>query len=206
MKTSIPTLPAGDVLVYKYGCRLDADSLAAVNEQISLARRLYNDLVADMRKAVEARTERVFELGGPSAAAIRDHIERLNAAFSSAKAVNDEAAMKAIAEERRGHWKSMSAALKDVHAQHKQELRTFLAGIGKNSDCTTYQTRSRYVAAGLGWATANQVLDSALQAFQSTIKMGQAPRFACGERDQSRHPESAVHSCWWRCGQQTSER
>lgn len=180
MKTSIPTLPPGDVLVYKYGCRLDADSLAAVNEQISLARRLYNDLVADMRKAVEARTERVFELGGPSAAAIRDHIERLNAAFSSAKAVNDEAAMKAIAEERRGHWKSMSAALKDVHAQHKQELRTFLAGIGKNSDCTTYQTRSRYVAAGLGWATANQVLDSALQAFQSTIKKGQAPRFAVG--------------------------
>ena len=180
MKTSITPLPTGDVLVYKFGCRLDADCLPTVNEQIMLSRRLYNDLVADMRKAVEAREQRTLDLAGPPAIAIKDKIEELNAAFATARAANDETAMKAIAQERRGHWTSMSAVLKDVQAAHKQVLRSFLSSIGKNSECSTYQLRSRYVAEGLGWATANQVLDSALQAFQSTIKKGQAPRFAIG--------------------------
>ena len=180
MKTSIPVLPAGDVLVYKFGCRVDADCLPVVNEQIALARRMYNDLVAEIRRAVDARSQRSFELAGAPAIEIRDQIETLNQAFAAARAVNDEDAMKSVAHKRRLLWSQLAASLKGVHQEHKAELRAFLAGIGKNSSCATYQIRSRYVAEGLGWATANQVLDSALQAFQSTIKKGQAPKFAVG--------------------------
>lgn len=180
MKTSIPNLPTGDVLVYKYGCRLDVDCLPVVNEQISLARKLYNDLVANMRQAVDARSERELELCGEPALAVKRRINDLNAAFDAARAANDEVEMKAVAEARRSEWKVLSDVLKTVRSTHKVELRAYLSGIGKNSTCSTYQIRSAYVAQGLGWATANQVLDSALQAFQSTIKKGQAPRFAIG--------------------------
>lgn len=180
MKTSIPNLPTGDVLVYKFGCRLDDDCLPVVNHQITLARRMYNDLVAEMRKAVDARATREVELGGQPAQAVMDRIHTLNEAFEAAKSSNDEDGMKSAAEARRREWPALADVLKAVRTAHNAELRVFLARIGKNSECTTYQIRGRYVAEGLGWATANQVLDSALQAFQSTIKKGQAPRFAKG--------------------------
>lgn len=180
MKTSIPKLPTCDVLVYKYGCRLDADCLPEVNEQIALARKLYNDLVANMRQAVDARSARELELGGEPALAVKSRINELSEAFDAARRANDDLGMTAAAQARRSQWGALNDVLKNVRATHKAELRSFLSGIGKNSTCSTYQIRSDYVAKGLGWATANQVLDSALQAFQSTIKKGHAPRFAIG--------------------------
>lgn len=180
MKTSILGLPTAETLVYKFGCRLDPECLPIVTEQITLARRLYNDLVADMQKALNARSAHEYELAGAPAQSIRDKIEALNTEFAAARASNDESAMKAIATQRRTLWVDLSLALKSVRAEHKAELRKHLARIGRNSECTTYQLRSHYVAEGLGWATANQVLDSALQAFDSTIKKGRAPRFAIG--------------------------
>ena len=67
MKTLVATLPAGDVLVYKYGIRLDKDCLEHVNTQINLSRRLYNDLIAYIRNCVSARSAREFELAGQPA-------------------------------------------------------------------------------------------------------------------------------------------
>lgn len=61
----------------------------------------------------------------------------------------------------------------------------FLSKIGKNSACETYQLRSRAIAEGLCWGTANAVLDAALIAFKKTFTKGTALRFAVGsEKDQ----------------------
>lgn len=180
MKTFIPTPPEGKVLVYKYGIRIDKDCLESFDRQIFMARRLYNDVIACIRKCVDARAEREFELAGEQAKGIKLKIDALNDQFNVAKAANDENAMTAIATIRRQEWSALALALKEVRAKHKAELKTYFTPIGTKSTCETYQLRCKYVEDGLGWATANQVLDRALNAFQSTIKRGQAPRFAIG--------------------------
>lgn len=181
MHTSIPTLPAGDVLVYKFGVRLDKTSVQHANYQIVLARRLYNDIVAFMRQQVQARSVKEIELAGPEAVEIQSEIAALSEQFKAAKSANDESAMSSIAAYRRAEWTRMSAALKEVRAKHKAELKLFLTSIGRTAASATYQLRSTYVQNGLGWGTANAILDNALQAFQSTFKTGQAPQFARGD-------------------------
>jgi len=75
----------------------------------------------------------------------------------------------------------MSALLKGVRKEHKEVLEErFFSRIGKKSTCETYQIRSHAVENGLGWATANNVLDRALKAFQTRIKIGLAPDFSIG--------------------------
>lgn len=133
-----------------------------------------------MRECVNARTAREFELAGQPARDVQAKIDALTEQFAGAKAANDEALMTAIAASRRQEWAALAQTLKSVRVEHKAELKSFLAPIGMKSTCETYKLRSKYVADGLGWATANSVLDDALKAFQSTIKKGQAPRFAIG--------------------------
>jgi len=145
-----------------------------------MARRLYNEVIACIRKCVDARAEREFELAGQQAKDIKVKIDALNEQFSAAKAANDESAMTAIATIRRQEWSALALALKAVRSEHKAELKAYLNPIGLKSTCETYQLRCKFVEDGLGWATANEVLDRALKAFQSTIKRGQAPRFAIG--------------------------
>lgn len=181
MKTIIPALPPGDVLVYKFGCRLDKSSEQIASDQIALARRLYNDIIACMRQQVQSRAEKEIELGGDEAASINTEIAALTDKFKAAKAKNDETAMVAIATERRKAWGNLSLALKGVRVQHKDVLKTYLMPIGRTAASSTYQLRSKYVQLGLGWGTANAILENALQAFQSTIKTGQAPHFARGD-------------------------
>lgn len=174
-------IPNGDSIIYEYGIRIDRESIALAAAQIALSRRLYNDIVAAIRHIVEELQAFVIERAGDEAKALQAKIAELSEAFDAAKATDNESAMKQIAEERRECWKSLSAALKGARKEHRAEIQSrFLSRIGRNSACETYKIRSAAVAVGLGWGTANAVLDAALQAFKKSFALGRAPRFASG--------------------------
>jgi hypothetical protein len=178
--------PAGDVLIFEYGIRLDKESLDPAITQIMKARRLYNALIAIMRDVVAEMQVDTMARAGPEARATQAAIDDFTAQFAAAKAANDEAAMARIAEARREAWRALAAQLKGVRqaarADHKAR---FFSRIGRTTDTATYQARCQAVADGLGWATANAILENALDAFRTSIARGRAPRFAsAAEKEQ----------------------
>lgn len=178
-KVTPANISSGDAIIYEYGIRIDKEAAALAASQISMSRRLYNDIVACMRDTVVKLQAFVIERAGSEAQAIQDEIAALTEAFDAAKAEDDELAMKRIAEDRRAKWKALSDALKGARKEHRAEIQErFLSRIGRNATCETYKLRSAAVAAGLGWGTANAVLDAALQAFKKSFSLGRAPRFA----------------------------
>lgn len=184
IKPSLP--PQGNVLIYEYGARLDKNCIQAANGQIFKARRLYNDLVAEIRDIVNNMNVFVLEKAGADAIRCQADIDRLTEEFEAARAANDEEAMKQVAERRREKWRELAVAVKATRKELRAEIqRDYLSRIGKNSSCDTYKLRSKAVADGLGWATANQILDAALIAFKKSFVRGRPPRFARGdEKDQ----------------------
>ena len=174
-------IPSGDSVIYEYGIRIDKDSAALVGAQISQARRLYNDVVASIRNTITDLQAFVVDRSGPEAISVQAEIEALTKAFAAAKAADSEPDMQRIAESRREKWRTLSGTLKAARKEHRAEIQErFLSRIGRNATCDTYKLRSAAVAAGLGWGTANAVLDAALQAFKKSFALGKAPRFAAG--------------------------
>lgn len=174
-------IPSGDSVIYEYGIRIDNGSAALVGAQISQARRLYNDVIAGIRSTVSELQAFVVEKSGPEAVGVQAEIEAMTEAFSVAKAADNEPDMQRIAEARREKWRILSGMLKASRKEHRAEIQDrFLSRIGRNATCDTYKLRSAAVAAGLGWGTANAVLDAALQAFKKSFILGKAPRFAAG--------------------------
>jgi hypothetical protein len=176
---SIPAQVDPSVRVYEYGCKLDPECIDAVWEQISMARALYNNLVADMRRVMADLEKCVLEHADPQAQVLITEIEALSEQFNDAKAARDrdEDLLKRIAHERREKRIALSTMLKPVRNAHKSN---YLGQIGQNSKCTTYILSRQAVDDGLGWATANAVLKSALQAFKARIKVWRAPDFVKG--------------------------
>lgn len=173
---------ASDVRVYEFGIRLDQECVAAADEQVRKARVLYNDIVACMRRVYDEMQAWVMERAGDDGQRIQSLVNALNERFAAAKAANDEPAMKAVAAERREAWKAQSACLGAVRKQHANDLRTlFYSRIGRNSAQEPYQLRSAAVADGLGWATANDVLDRVLGAWKASMKQGRPPMFCRGD-------------------------
>jgi hypothetical protein len=58
----------------------------------------------------------------------------------------------------------------------------FFSRVGNTTSTQTYLLRCQAVEAGLGWATATEVLDSALLAWKRSLALGRAPKFANGDR------------------------
>ncbi|MDY0036708.1 MAG: hypothetical protein RBS05_12435 [Zoogloea oleivorans] len=172
--------PAGDILIYEFGARIDPECAPAINEQITLARRMYNDIVAYIRDTVAEAHACVLAHAGPEAHALQAQIDALTERFKAAKAADDEPAMKDIAAQRRQAWSDLGTMLKSARKLAKADTAPIFARIGKRSTCGTYQIRCSAVTRGLGWATANAVLDAALQAFKKSFMRGQAPRFSVG--------------------------
>jgi hypothetical protein len=173
---------SGDTLIYEYGCRLDKEAIPHVGDQIWHSRRLYNTLVARIREIVHEMKEFVLEQSGPEAKACQAEIDALNEAFSVAKAEKNDDELKRIAEVRRGKWRELATLVKETRKTYRSDIQTrYLSRIGKNGSCETYQIRSQAVADGLGWGTANAILDNALIAFKKSFTKGNAPRFAIGE-------------------------
>lgn len=180
--TIVPSaVPTCEAVIYEYGLRIDKDSMEAVLQQITLSRCLYNDIVAIIRDMVNAAHAFVIDKAGVEAVRTQEEINSLNEAFKAAKAHSDEPEMKRVAQERREKWAALSGLLKGARKEYRAQIQErFFSKIGRNSACLTYQKRSQAVAAGLGWGTANAVLDAALQAFKKSISLGKAPRFASG--------------------------
>jgi hypothetical protein len=186
MQIQPANIPHANILIYEYGARLDGECIHAASDQIFKARRLYNELIAVIRTIVSDMKRFVLEHAGPEAMRCQEEINNLNEEFAAARAANDEAAMKRVAEARREKWRELAALVKETRKALRTEInRDYLSKIGKNSACETYKIRSKAVAEGLGWATANQVLDAAIIAFKKSFARGNAPRFAVGdEKDQ----------------------
>lgn len=174
------------ISTYEFGCRLDKECQDVVWDQIRKSRELYNDLVAIIRGIVGELHAYVLEKSGAEAQKLQAAIEVLNEEFAAAKAADDEVSMKSIAEARRGKWKELGEKLREARKTHRTEINSrFLSRIGKNSSCDTYVQRGKAVANGLGWATANAVLDAALIAFKKSFALGRSPQFAVGaEKEQ----------------------
>lgn len=164
---------------YEYGVRLDDGARAAVWDQVIMARRLYNELIAVMRGIYDGMQAFTLECAGQEAAGLMARIQTLNDAFVAARADNDEPRMKAVAQERRECWQALSPLLKAARAKHKDEIRErFLSRIGNSSRTDTYPIRCRYADEGLGFGTATAVLDRALKAWNASMAKGKPPMFA----------------------------
>lgn len=178
---SIPKYCDASVASYEYGLRLDKDCIPLVSDQISKARALYNKIVACIRDIVGEMQAYVIAQGGSAAAGLEARIDDCNGRFTAAKARNDEPAMREIALERRGLWTQFAQLLGALRKDHQDVLKTrFYARIGRNAGTDTYRLRAEAVADGLGWATANAVLDIALLAYTRSSANGRAPRFSVG--------------------------
>lgn len=182
MQIQLGKANATDVVIYEFGCRIDRNSQLAAGDQMLKARRLYNNLVAVIKSVLLSMNAFLLDAAGDDAQRIHNRISILNTAFADAKARNDQAEMRRIAEERRPLWAELRTLLKEARSTHKARLQQdFLSRIGKNSRCNTYKLRCQAVADGLGWATANAILDAALVAFQQAFRLGRAPKFASAE-------------------------
>ena len=179
--TVTPAVSFADCLTYEFGVRLDPETEAVAAAQISKARKLYNDLVAVMRETVDAIRTFENEKGGESAQLLQREIDELTELFRQAKALDDQDALKRIAQRRLEKWRLLGDMLKGVRIAHRAEIRErFLSKIGRKATCETYALRSMSVKDGLGWATANTVHESALLAFKKSFTLGKSPGFARG--------------------------
>lgn len=174
-------IPPTRVLIYEYGVTLDRECTATVGAQVQRARRLYNDLIAHMRDVVREVDARVVAALDERGRSLLVQVETLTRDFEAARAANDEAGMKSAAQSRRDTRRDLYPILSATKKRIRPELVPLYAKIGKSSTCITYQTRCRYVdEEGLGWGTANAVLDAALSAWKKCIARGLAPRFSIG--------------------------
>jgi len=184
-KFTIPDQANQGIIVYEYGIRLDKESKPLVWQQIQLSRKLYNNIVASMRQTFDAMNTFILERAGDEGKQLNQAIEEGIERFKTAKAEQNEDDIKETVLFLREKRAKLSEQLKGVRTQYKEETkRNFFNRIGMRTSCETYQIRSQAVKDGLGWATANEVLNSALKAFQARIKTGQPPKFAVGEEKQ----------------------
>jgi hypothetical protein len=175
-------LPSSDVRVYEYGVRLDPEAVKHVDDQILKARLLYNDIVAAMRCVHADMQAWVLDRAGDEAKVLHQRVDELSQAFKDARAANDDVAMSRAAEQRLTAWRELVPLLQKARKDHAADLRgMFYSQVGNKVGCITYDLRSKAVEAGLGWATANDILDRALIAWKASMKQGMPPRFARGE-------------------------
>ena len=175
-------LPDSMVRVVEYGVRLDREALVAANDQIRRSRALYNEIVATMRAVFDEMNAWLFKHGGGRAIELDTQLRALTEDFDKARSGNDEDAMQAIAAQRRPRWNELAGLMAMIRKEHAAELRErFYSRVGVNSTCDTYRLRCDAVNSGLGWATANDVLDRALVAWRASMKQGEPPRFSRGD-------------------------
>lgn len=172
-----------DIVVYEFGARLDADSQVAANAQIQQARQLYNALVGCIRIVHTEMNAWVLDRAGPAAQALQGQLLQCEGEIASARKAGEVERLQQLSPQRLQLGTALTALLRPVRQQHRAVLRTdFFSRVGNSTGTQTYALRCQAVAAGLGWATANDVLDSALLAWKKSLALGRAPRFANGDR------------------------
>ena len=178
-------LSSGKFLVYEYGVRLDETTTPPAIDQILKARQLYNNIIAEMRETVELMRADTFRRAGAEANAIQKSIDALTEEIRTARTdtTTEDIRCAEAQAERSELSRQLSALLRKTRESCRSEYKEkFFSRIGKKSTCATYQLRCQAVSEGLGWATANAVLDNALMAFKKTFSVGKAPRFAPADK------------------------
>jgi len=165
------------ILTYEFGIRLDEECMPALDAQIALKRSLYEKLVACLRQVYSELQEMTLKFAGSRAIQLTAEITRLSQEFDKARALNDAEALKIIAQQRSEARKELFPILLDTRRKHALALKPIFSKVGINSNCATYALRSKAVQEGLGWATANAVLNDALKAWKAALSQGQPPRF-----------------------------
>jgi len=177
----IPKVP--DVVVYEYGARLDANGAAAAADQILKARCLYNALIGCIRIVHIQMNHWVLERAGARAQDLQAKLIDCELEIASARAAAEVDRLHQLSPLRLAIATELTALLRPVRAAHRAELRAlFFARVGNTTNTETYRLRCLAVAEGLGWATATEVLDSALLAWKKSLALGRAPKFANGDR------------------------
>jgi hypothetical protein len=167
-----------DIKVYEFGCRPDKDCLHLMREQFGKANRLYNDIVAVIRSITDEARAHTITLAGDIAAELAKRVDDLTTSFLEARAKQDEDAMTTIATDRRALRAELYAMLSQTRKTHREELATrFWSKIGNKVGTETYRLRCEAVKDGLGWATANATLASALVAQKKSSATGGVPKF-----------------------------
>lgn len=172
-----------EVVVYEFGARLDAGSAAAAAGQILKARHLYNALIGCIRIVHTEMNAWVLERAGPRAQTLQASLTDCEREIASARAAAEVDRLHLLAPKRLAIATELTAVLRPVREAHRAELRTlYFARVGNTTATETYRLRCQAVAEGLGWATATEVLDSALLAWRKSLAIGRAPKFANADR------------------------
>lgn len=172
-----------DIVVYEFGARLEAGSEVAANAQIQQARQLYNALIGCIRVVHAEMNAWVLDRAGPVAQALQGQLLQCEGEIASAKAAGEVERLHQLAPQRLQWGTALTALLRPVRQQHREVLRAdFFSRVGNSTGTQTYALRCQAVAAGLGWATANDVLDNALLAWKKSLALGRAPRLSSGDR------------------------
>jgi hypothetical protein len=172
-----------DIVVYEFGARLDAGSQVAAHAQILQARQLYNNLIGCIRIVHTEMNAWVLDRAGLAAQALQGQLLQCEGEIVGAKAAGDIVRLHQLAPQRLQLGTALTALLRPVRQQHRAVLRAdFFSRVGNSTGTQTYALRCQAVEAGLGWATANEVLDSALLAWKKSLALGRAPGFANGDR------------------------
>lgn len=174
-------------LVYEYGVRLsDEVAFAAViEEQARLAHDTYNEMVKVCRSVFDDIMAFAREQD-PEIADLEARISKLSEEYKAAKARDDRDALRAVSTARRElrqQWREKVWAVRDANKKHVREFISRVDIMKKESEI--YQIRTGAVGRGLYWATANEVMRRARQAFEKSINRLQAVRFqSWAEREQ----------------------
>lgn len=173
-----PWIPApAEIVVYEYGARLDERSQVLAREQIAKARALHNALVGFIRTVHAEMNAWVLARAGTETQAAAGRLRTCEAEMARARAAGDGEALRRLAPQRLELDKRLLELLRPVRARHRETLRRdFFGRIGRTTATQTYRLRCEAVDAGLGWATANAVLESTLLAWNRAIAIGRAPR------------------------------
>jgi len=180
-RVNIAELKPATIFTYEFGIRLDQECFPALNAQIALKRSLYNQLVACLRQIHSELQETTLQFAGPRAIELAADVARLSQDIDKARALNDTEALKKLSLQRSEAKKTLFPILLDTRRKHALALKPIFSKVGVNSNCATYVLRSQAVQEGLGWATANAVLNDAIKAWKASLSQGQAPRFVNGE-------------------------
>ncbi|HEY1392070.1 MAG TPA: hypothetical protein VFV25_01770, partial [Methylibium sp.] len=119
----------------------------------------------------------VLQQAGSDAQALDAQLSACDRQMAQARSAGDGERLRLLTPRRLMLGKALTALLRPVRARHRAALRQLFFGrIGKTTTTLTYQLRCDAVKLGLGWATANAVLDSALLAWEKSLVLGRAPR------------------------------
>jgi hypothetical protein len=125
----------------------------------------------------------VLERAGPRAQALQAELSECEAAIAVARAGAEVERLHLLAPQRVELGIELTALLRPIRERHRADLRAlFFSRVGNTTSTQTYRLRCQAVEAGLGWATATEVLDSALLAWKKSLALGRAPKFTNADR------------------------